>query len=39
LVKRLNGVYTAGDVKKIVVVMGLDISAAFDAICRDILLE
>jgi hypothetical protein len=37
LVELLNGVYTAGDEKQITVVVGLDISAAFDTICHSTL--
>ena len=39
LVELLNGVYTAGEKKQNMVVVGLDISAAFDTICHDMLLE
>ena len=35
----LNDVYAAGDSKRFTVVIGLDISAAFDTICHDILLD
>jgi Reverse transcriptase (RNA-dependent DNA polymerase) len=35
----LDGVYTAGDKKQFTVIAGLDISAAFNTIDHDILLE
>src|SRR5208282_2841177 len=39
LLEMLNNVYTAGDRKEFTVVVGLDISAAFDTICHRILLD
>ena len=39
LVELSDGVYSGGDRKKITVVVGLDISVAFDTICQSILLD
>ena len=39
LIDVLNNVYTAADVKQVTVLIGLDLSAAFDIVCHQTLLQ